>query len=156
MVTDAPAGSPAAAAGLRPGDALLALDGQPLDGAEAEERFAGVKAGGAAVLRVERETARLEVRVARAVPGYLGILPRPAEAGPGVRVDTAVAGGPAAGAGLRRGDVIEAIDGRPVGIDTLDGLLAQLGASREVSLLVRRGGETLTLLLTLGRRPDSR
>ncbi len=157
VVTGVMEGSPAAAEGIRPGDVLLAVGGQPVDGTRpAGEPFAAVKAGTATTLVVGRGSARLEVPVSRPLPGFLGILPRPAEPGPGVLVDTVVAGGPAEKAGLQKGDIIVAVAGRPMGIDTLDSLMAQLGAGNEVSLAVRRDGAALTLPITLGQRPGAR
>jgi S1-C subfamily serine protease len=68
--------------------------------------------------------------------------------------DPIVAGSPAAAAGLRDGDIITAVDGTAIdGHTPLDDILTQYAPGRTVALDVLRGGQTLTLTLTLGTRP---
>ncbi len=65
-----------------------------------------------------------------------------------------VAGSPAANAGIVEGDLITAInDERIDATHPLDDLLAQYRPEERLSLSVLRGGQTLTLPLTLGTRP---
>ena len=67
-----------------------------------------------------------------------------------VKVQTVLAGSPAERAGLRVGDVLEALDGSPVSDFTLDGVrerLTQAGQVRRVRL--RRGDEVLEAALRL-------
>ena len=61
------------------------------------------------------------------------------------------AGGPAADAGIRNGDVIEEVNGKPVrGVSVLRDAVAAGG--RPVLVLVRRGEQSLYLTLTT--RPE--
>jgi regulator of sigma E protease len=126
--------NPDFAAALAPGDRVLSLDGRPLDD------FAGLQAallasdGAEQVARVLRsggreETVRLSFR-------------------PPARIDAVVPGGAAEEAGLAPGDVITAIDGRPV--DSFSALQRATAASggRPIALTVQRGAEVLSLVIT--------
>ena len=67
-----------------------------------------------------------------------------------------VAGSPAQQAGLAEGDIITAIDG--VNLDathTLDLLLGQRTPGQQVTLTVLRNGQTTSVTVTLGTRPQS-
>ena len=67
-VAQVPEEGPAAQAGLREGDRLLAIDGVPVAGLssqEVQERLSG-EVGSIAVLRIERDGETREVRVQRA------------------------------------------------------------------------------------------
>ncbi len=72
----------------------------------------------------------------------------------GQQKDPIVAGSPAAAAGLRDGDVITAVDGTAIDAHSpLDDILTQYAPGRTVALDVLRGGQKLSLTLTLGTRP---
>jgi S1-C subfamily serine protease len=63
-------------------------------------------------------------------------------------------GGPAAKAGMQPGDVITSVAGRDVGgSQQLTVVLADLDVGRTVPVVVRRGGTTTTLQVTLGELP---
>jgi len=63
-------------------------------------------------------------------------------------------GGPAEAAGIRDGDIITAINGTPIDQEhPLNLLLVQYAPNDTVQLTVLRGGQTLTVPLTLGVRP---
>ncbi len=65
-----------------------------------------------------------------------------------------VAGSPAATAGLQPGDVITGVDGTVLdAAHPLDLVTSQLAPGQTVQLTVLRGGQTVTLSLTLGTRP---
>lgn len=90
--------------------------------------------------------------------GWLGVSvqelasKRPGEAG--VQIANMDRSGPAARAGLRTGDVIEAVNNDK--IDTARGLIRAVAATApggEVKLRLRRNGQSLDVLVTVGRRP---
>ncbi|WP_313706413.1 RIP metalloprotease RseP [Massilia sp.] len=154
--------TPAYAAGLRGGDAILAVNGEQV-ASFSELRWAVTH------LAVDREAARFDVKGANGsqyaatipasafgavdpdgdVMGALGIdvwigMPQ---------VEEAVAGGPGARAGLRRGDVIEAVDGKALR-DAGDFVRTVRAApERALQLRVRRDGAAVTLPLTPERDP---
>ncbi len=106
--------APAAAAGIRPGDRIVAVDGKPIP-TWRELETTLLSAGGREVtLTVERGGTRLQVRitpekVTRYGFGYAGILP-PLDA----TVVQLLPNSPAERAGLRPGDRIVAVNGEPV------------------------------------------
>jgi putative serine protease PepD len=64
------------------------------------------------------------------------------------------AGGPAAAAGLEPGDVVTAVNGKPVATaNALTAAIEALQPGDKATLVLRRGGSTLTLTVTLGTRP---
>jgi S1-C subfamily serine protease len=72
----------------------------------------------------------------------------------GVVVQRAEAGGPAAAAGLRRGDAIESIDGRAVStMDEVQTLVTDRNPGQTIILRVRRAGRKMTFKVLLGSRP---
>ena len=85
---------------------------------------------------------------------YLGVSTSTAQDG-GARVGEVVAGGPAAKAGVRPGDTILELEGRPVqGSDALSAAVDTRRPGQRVPLVISRGGERRTLTVTLGARPD--
>lgn len=119
--------------GLRAGDRVIAVDGVFV------ESFSGLLAelarvdGRPVTALVNRGAGEEEIEV---------LYNRPA------RVDEVIPGGAAAEAGLKAGDVIEAIDGAPV--PNFEALRVLVAASdgRSLTLDVARGAERLTLSLT--------
>ncbi|MCX7750080.1 MAG: trypsin-like peptidase domain-containing protein [Candidatus Bipolaricaulota bacterium] len=95
----------------------------------------------------------LGVYIQDIVPGMEGKLG--VKAGQGVLVSDVVPGGPAAKAGIRSGDVITAVGGKPVR-DTnelqLEIMYRAVGEKVAVSLV--RDGKPLTVEVTLGARPE--
>jgi putative serine protease PepD len=88
---------------------------------------------------------------------YLGVASAPAVGGTSGVVAQAVApGGPAAKAGLRAGDEIETIDGRPLrGVDDLIALVSAHEPGQTITLGIRRGSRQLTLRVALGTQPPN-
>ena len=63
---------------------------------------------------------------------------------------------PAAAAGLKDGDIVTAVDGTAIDAShPLDDILTQYAPGRTVALEVLRGGQKMTLTLTLGTRPSA-
>ena len=148
-------GGPAAQAGLRTGDRVVAAEGRPV--AHWEELLAAVqRAGGETIQLVilrgdeERKVALTPVRTkVRDIFGDeretwdLGARPyTPAKIG------EVLAGYPAARAGLRPGDTVTALDGAPIlsWEELAEGIRKRPG--RPVRLTVERGGQTLTVVVT--------
>ncbi|MFI5258243.1 MAG: S1C family serine protease [Candidatus Limnocylindrales bacterium] len=74
----------------------------------------------------------------------------------GNSIEAVVAGSPGANAGIKTGDIITKVEGQAVdSTHELEDLLVQYAPGRTVSLEVYRGGSYLTLMVTLGTRPDS-
>jgi S1-C subfamily serine protease len=74
----------------------------------------------------------------------------------GVVVVATVPGGPAAKAGVRRGDVITKLAGKPVaGYADLLGVLRQLQPGQRVEITVNRRGATKQLHITIGSRTSN-
>jgi regulator of sigma E protease len=128
-----PGVNPEFAQALAPGDRVLAVDGRPVDS------FAALSAA-----LTESEGREVPVRVARGADELsVAVAFRPA-----ARVDAVAPGGAADEAGLRAGDLIEAVDGEAVA--GFSDLQRRVFASQGVSLAltVRRGDERLSLDVT--------
>jgi putative serine protease PepD len=87
---------------------------------------------------------------------WLGVTTAPASPThpDGAEVEDVVGGGPAAHAGIRRGDVIKRVDGDEV--QDPEDVAAAIGDNKpgdEVDVVVERDGRTQTLHVTLGKRP---
>lgn len=70
------------------------------------------------------------------------------------RIDTVIAGGPAASAGLRAGDVVTAIDGQPIASfgALQEAIRANPGAT--IDVMINRSGQELSVPVTVGSRED--
>ncbi len=140
--------SPAAAAGIRAGDLVLAVNGKPVRTWEDLNLATMGSPGRAMTLRVLRAGQQLNVTltprsVTRYDLGYAGLAPAlPAEV-PGV-----LPGSPAEKAGVRAGDRIVAVNGEPV--HHFFDVMRLVGASpnRPLELTIRRDGKTVTLKAT--------
>ncbi len=88
-------------------------------------------------------------------PGYLGVIADDREdKGRGARLVEVVAGGPAAKAGLKVGDLITSINDQPVReLDSMQRLLELRPAGAVVSMHVTRDGGDRQISVTLGERP---
>ncbi len=140
--------SPAAEAGLRAGDLVLAIDGKPMRTWRDVELATLASPGRALKVHFDRggvpqEVTLTPVPTTRYVVGYAGLgRPVPAEVG------DVMAGSPAARAGLRTGDRIVSVNGTPVTF--FWDLLKLIGArpNQEIVLRIVRAGQTLDVKAT--------
>jgi len=74
----------------------------------------------------------------------------------GNAIDAVVAGSPGDKAGIKTGDIITEVEGQAIDDDNpLQDVLVQYSPGRTVSLQVYRAGKYLTLMVSLGTRPDA-
>jgi serine protease Do len=171
VISDITEGSPADRAGLRRGDVILEVNGEPaVDSASVSLRISQFAPGSRARLTILRDNKQQEIT---ATLGELPAERERAQAGPsgesgqarlgisaqeltpsiarqlglpsgttGVLVADVQPGSVAAEAGLRRGDVIQEVNRRPVRSVT-DFQRAVSGAGDPVLLLINRGGSTI-------------
>ncbi|HKG20678.1 MAG TPA: RIP metalloprotease RseP [Blastocatellia bacterium] len=150
--------SPAEKAGLKPGDLITEIAGEPIPTWRDVTEQVIVRPDQEVPVTIKRsgETQQLMVRIAsdpteQEKIGYLGASPDP---GPNTKivVETIEAGSPAAEAGLKPGDQLLAVNGTPVPqnrqgtytiIRTIKG-----SASQPVTLTVKRGDESLDIKAT--------
>jgi YidC/Oxa1 family membrane protein insertase len=106
---------------------------------------------GAAVERIELSNAHYRDLENRS--GYLGHLAAENTAN-GVKVNVVAPGTTAAESGLQRGDIITAVDGKPIAnADSLESELETTSPDQKIELAISRGGKQQTLSATLSRRP---
>jgi len=97
--------------------------------------------------------------------GYIGIYPGPIDDGmrtalklpkeSGVIVNSVIADGPAARAGMKDGDVILAIDGQDIiSVPQLMRIVAEVPAGKTVPFVIQRQWQKMTLQITVVKRPD--
>jgi regulator of sigma E protease len=149
-------GSPAATAGLRTGDTVAAVGGQPVAYWEDLDRALASSNGRPLELRVRREAAEVTMSVTprlRTVPDPVFREPREVwdiGAGPQLLpVITSVGPrSPAERAGLRPGDVVLAVAGQPLYThdDLLEAIRTRPGES--FVMTIERDGKPLTLTVT--------
>jgi serine protease Do len=168
---------PAAAAGLRPGDLILAYDGETVSRARTlRQRIAATQPGGEVRLALRRDGVEAEISIAlgedesadlaaeRASSegedggARLGLALRPVPeplrdelglAASGVLVQGVRPGSPGADGGLRRGDLIITADRKPVAEpdDVAAAWEDALKAARPLLLQIRRGSDGLFVAL---------
>ena len=171
LVSSVQKGSPAAGAGIEPGDVILKIDGREIGrSGELPPLVAAMKPGATATLDVWRNGSEREVRItvgalddnttvasakADARQGKLGVVVRPlspeerksTELSSGVVVEDVA--GAAAKAGVRPGDVIVSVNSTPVkSVGQLRDLVSKSGKS--VALLVQRNDARIFIPVTIG------
>ncbi len=171
LISSVAPGSAAKGADLKPGDVITQIDGQPVQAAGDVSSRIGMAAPGDRVrLSVWRDQASREVEVklgaaneepsrqAEAVTGEsgrLGLAVRPlteaerrqAQTDQGLWVEQVE--GPAARAGIEPGDVVLALNGKPVG-DVEQVRRALADKPKQVALLIQRDGRQIFVPINLG------
>ena len=159
------AGSPAAEGGLRAGDRLLAVDGEPVAWWRDVEAAIREKNTGTIEFEVEREGSVFDVAIERASREGIDAFGAPAEVGwigfdhrrlPAL-VGIPASDSPAARAGLRSGDIARTVHGESV--EDWEGLRAALAAARRkgrssVEIQLARGSEGEELSVEVPADPN--
>jgi serine protease Do len=163
--------SPAAEAGLKPGDVITQVNGAPIERAGDLSNRIGMDAPGDHVtLKVwrDRSTQEKTLKLAKAQPesleqaasdssehGQLGLALRPltpqerSAAGVDHGLVVEDVGGPSARAGIQPGDVVLGIDGRPANsIDQVRSVMRE--HPKSVALLIERDGQKIFVPVQLG------
>jgi Do/DeqQ family serine protease len=179
IVTSVEAGSPAERAGIRRGDVITAFNGAPVtDTNSLRNQVARTEPGTAATVTIVRDNREQQVRVTvselvtnekaatsndeRPVTngGKLGISVEPltpemanklnlANGSHGLLVTSVDPSGPAADAGLKRGDLIEEVDRKAVnGVSDLNTAIQNAG-TRPILLFVNRQGQSAFFTIRL-------
>jgi S1-C subfamily serine protease len=175
-VTKVTENSTAAKAGLKPGDRITEIAGHPATGgAEAMRNLLGLTSGDSVELTFERDGKVQKVTAALAFdptgtlgragfggrgPGGLvatmGITPTFGDNGEGVLVNRVRDGSAAAKAGIKAGDRITEIAGKPVeGLQGLGTALGQAKPGDTIEVTVRRDGKTEKLKVKLETPADA-
>jgi serine protease Do len=173
LVADVTDNSPALAAGIKTGDAILKMNGEdvadPRDLAKKVARFAPGKSVDLTIVR-DGKTMDVSVEIGKmpaneqmanaqpAEPSHtdlasLGLRLAPAQDGQGVTVTDVAPDSPAADRGLRSGDVILEVAGKEVHdpADVRQALSGAKGAGKKVVMLVRSGDNQRFVALPLGK-----
>ncbi len=156
LLTEIAPGSPAAQAGLQPGDAIIAVDGTPVNGYPMDGGIEGLiayireRVGDPIAFTIERDGAQQTLNVTPRVnpPEGEGALGVALTLELTVLIHEVESDSPAEAAGLEAGDQILAMGEQPVrnGQDVIDYAAAHAG--EELAITVLRDGETRTLPLT--------
>jgi len=140
---------PAGRAGIHPGDRITAVEGSPLPDWQAFSEMVLLSGGERATFTIQRDGADLQIPVqiekkGKYRVGDIGIYP---EALP--RIQQVNAGSPAEKAGLKAGDIIAALDGKPLHhyAEMVEAARARPGET--LALEVERGKEKIQTTVTL-------
>ncbi len=171
LVSSVENGSPAAKAGMEPGDVILSVNGKEVAGSsELPPLIADIRPGDTAKLQIWRKggSRDIDVKVGEmkdtkeasteskeADQGRLGLAVRPLTAEERRQLDVKSglvvqnASGAAARAGIRAGDVVLSVNGEAVNsVEQLRGLVAK--AAKRVALLIQREDAKLFVPVDLG------
>lgn len=157
VVRELAVGSPARSAGLKVGDVVLQVEGQPLRNQEMLAELVRARgAGGKLNLAIEREGKSMEQTLTLApvsrplTPGKRVVLGVQIEEVPeGIRLKGITAKSPADQAQLKVGDILLAINGEKLAGKQLSDELASKQGGEQVRLTVQRGDRTFEVTTTL-------
>ena len=141
---------------LKRGDVILTYNGTRVESAaELIGSIGTPKVGEQFTIRVVRGSHRFTLTEVQSATAYLGVNVRDGAAGgKGAVVVSTTTNGPAATAGLRRGDLITALDDTPVGsVDDLLQIIGSHAPGEEIKVSVSRGSRRLEVTATLTTRP---
>lgn len=146
---------PAARAGLRTGDRIVSIKGEPIADFDDIRLIVSMNAGTPLPVVFERDGVRRQTTLTpEREDGDYGPVGR---AGVGFMIEPVAGsvdkGSPAEKAGLRPGDRIVAADGKPVTALTDFGTVSDAAKTKPVSVVVRRGSQTLTLSIAPSTDP---
>lgn len=150
-------GGAAARAGLKPGDRIVRVDGVRIPSWHALELALKDRVGGEARLTVERGGAafarRVRVPAGRRDALLVDVAAERLGMGPATEVviDEVRPDGPAARAGVRPGDRVAAVDGRPVRLPGTLIRAVQRSAGRALRLTLRRPGGAVRTVAVVPR-----
>jgi S1-C subfamily serine protease len=141
---------------LKTGDVIVAFNGRAVASPDELTRAIGTpEVGGRFTIRVVRGSHRFTLTEVQSPTAYLGASVKDAAGSPkGAEVVAVAPDSPAADVGLRRGDVITAVDDAPV--RTVADLLQAIGTNGpgdSVKISVTRGSRQLEVTPTLASRP---
>jgi regulator of sigma E protease len=152
------AGSPAAAAGLKPGDRIVSIDGQTVERFEEAIQLIRLNPEARLVFGVARDGRRLSIPITpsrhivtdrngnKHEVGRIGVTPFSAAV-----VDQVQPKSAAAAVNMRTGDRIVAVAGKPVRSFEEMAMVIRANPGRTVALVVVRDGRRVTLNPTLAR-----
>lgn len=156
-------GGGAAAAGLEAGDIITAINGNKLSTVhDLQVELSKYQGGQEVAVTFQRNGQNREAKVSlRAKPNIradrplIGIYPESNE-GKGIRVDDIAAGGGAVSAGIRSGDVITKINGRPINsLTDLKEQLSKYEAGDQVAVEYLRNSQVNQTQIKLKDRSES-
>ncbi len=156
------------------GGALVNVDGEVVgintaivsgdSGPEGEGGFIGI--GFAIPVNMAKHVMEDLIKNGKVTRGYLGANIRSLDEGvahafnvpdtSGAIIEDVAAGGPAAKAGLKNGDVVRKYNGQPVGDSgQLIAMVTETNPGTSVKLDILRNGQPMTIQVTLGERPEN-
>ena len=152
-IAEVVARSPAESAGWRPGDAIVAVDGQPIDGRSDLQAAISDNAGSPVAVTIRRDDQMIETSVTpRQNPpenqGATGIAILDGERS-SLQITEIDANSLAAAAGWRQGDEIVAIDGTPMEAGALAAIVLSNNIGETISVTLERDGQPVESSLTV-------